>query len=95
MKVGTNRPPRFRSGSRDTFPGRELLVIGGNEFETQHIKGVTVEQFLLADGLPHPYPGEMEIATWTTGKALSRTLHPLRADWRAYKREKSNADHAP
>ena len=35
-------------------------MIGADEFETRHVKGIAVEQFLLADGLPHPYPGEVD-----------------------------------
>jgi len=42
------------------FPKRKLLVIGGSEFRSATIKGVTIEQFLLSDGLPHPYPGQVE-----------------------------------
>lgn len=42
------------------FPKRQLLVVGGSEFASATIKGVTIEQFLLADGLPHPYPGQVE-----------------------------------
>jgi hypothetical protein len=42
------------------LPKRRLLVIGRNEFRTASIKGITIEQFLLADGLPHPYPGQVE-----------------------------------
>ena len=41
-------------------PGRMLLVVGRDEFETPHVKGITIEQFLLADDLPHPYPGEVD-----------------------------------
>jgi len=44
------------------FPKRKLLVIGGSEFRSTSIKGVTIDQFLLADGLPHPYPGQVEDA---------------------------------
>ena len=42
------------------FPKRKLLVVGGSEFRSPSIRGVTIDQFLLADGLPHPYPGEVE-----------------------------------
>ena len=59
VKVGGTGPRDFAWFPR-TFPDRELVVIGGNEFETQQVKGLTVEQFLLADGLPHPYPGEVD-----------------------------------
>lgn len=42
------------------FPKRKLAVIGGSEFRSAAIKGVTIEQFLLSDGFPHPYPGQVE-----------------------------------
>ncbi|GMR23766.1 MAG: hypothetical protein BMS9Abin37_2230 [Acidobacteriota bacterium] len=42
------------------FPKRKLLVIAGREFRSTSIKGVTIEQFLLSDGLPHPYPGQVD-----------------------------------
>ena len=59
VKLGRTGPMDFAWFPR-TFPGRKLLVIGGSEFETPHVRGVTVEQFLLADGFPHPYPGEVD-----------------------------------
>jgi len=42
------------------FPKRKLLVVGSSEFRAASLKGITMEQFLLSDGLPHPYPGEVE-----------------------------------
>jgi predicted AAA+ superfamily ATPase len=45
-----------------TLPKRKLLVIGSGEFRSAAVKGITIEQFLLADGLPHPYPGLVENA---------------------------------
>jgi predicted AAA+ superfamily ATPase len=42
------------------FPKRKLLVIGGSEFRSTAVKGITIEQFLLSDGFPHPYPGQVE-----------------------------------
>ncbi len=62
VKVGRTGPGDFAWFPR-TFPGRNLLVISGNEFETPSVKGVTMEQFLLDDGLPHPYPG-LAAAPW-------------------------------
>jgi predicted AAA+ superfamily ATPase len=41
-------------------PKRKLIVISQSEFQGKNIKGVTIEQFLLADGLPHPYPGMVD-----------------------------------
>jgi hypothetical protein len=37
-----------------------LLVVGGGQFASSAVKGVTIEQFLLADGFPHPYPRQGE-----------------------------------
>ena len=59
VKVGRTGPRDFAWFPR-TFPGRKLLVVGADEFETSNVKGITIEQFLLADGLPHPYPGQVE-----------------------------------
>jgi predicted AAA+ superfamily ATPase len=42
------------------LPKRKLLVVSGSEFRAASIKGITIEQFLLADGFPHPYPGQVE-----------------------------------
>lgn len=55
-----------RSGPLDfvwfpkALPKRKLLVIGSGEFQSAVVKGITVEQFLLADGFPHPYPGQVD-----------------------------------
>ena len=59
VKVGRTGPMDF-AWFPLVFPGRKLLVVGRGEFETPHVKGITIEQFLLADGLPHPYPGEVD-----------------------------------
>jgi len=42
------------------FPKRHLLVIGGTEFRSMSVKGITLHQFLLSDGFPHPYPGQVD-----------------------------------
>lgn len=57
VKVGQAGPLDFEWLSR-VLPKRRLLVIGRSEFRTASIKGITIHQFLLADGLPHPYPGQ-------------------------------------
>lgn len=59
VKVGQTGPVDFVWFPK-VFPKRKLLVIGGSEFRSATIKGVTIEQFLLSDGFPHPYPGEVE-----------------------------------
>ena len=59
VKIGRAGPLDFTWFPR-TFPGGELTVIGGNEFRTVHATGVTMEQFLLADGLPHRSPRPAE-----------------------------------
>jgi predicted AAA+ superfamily ATPase len=59
VKVGQAGPWDFEWFGK-ALPKRRLLVIGRNEFRTASIKGITIEQFLLADGLPHPYPGQVE-----------------------------------
>jgi predicted AAA+ superfamily ATPase len=59
VKVGQAGPLDFEWFGK-ALPKRRLLVIGRNEFRTASIKGITIEQFLLADGLPHPYPGQVE-----------------------------------
>jgi len=58
VKVGRSGPLDFSWFPR-VFPRRKLLVVGGTEFRSQAIKAITVEQFLLSDGLPHPYPGQV------------------------------------
>jgi len=58
VKVGRSGPLDFGWFPR-AFPKRRLLVIGGGEFRSSSVKGITLEQFLLADGLPHPYPGQV------------------------------------
>lgn len=30
------------------------------EFQSTVVKGIAIEQFLLADGFPHPYPGQVD-----------------------------------
>lgn len=59
VKAGRAGPMDFAWFPR-VFPNRRLLVIGSHEFRAGLVKGITMEQFLLADGLPHPYPGEVE-----------------------------------
>ena len=59
VKSGRTGPMDFAWFPR-VFPGRRLLVIGTSEFRTSNVVGITMEQFLLADGMPHPYPGEVD-----------------------------------
>ena len=59
VKVGETSPVDFAWFSK-VFPQRKLLVVGGSEFRSASIKGITIEQFLLSDGFPHPYPGAVE-----------------------------------
>jgi predicted AAA+ superfamily ATPase len=59
VKAGKSSPLDFAWFSK-VFPRRKLLVIGGSEFRSARIKGVTIEQFLLSDGLPHPHPGQVD-----------------------------------
>lgn len=55
-----------RSGPLDlvwfakSLPKRNVLVIGNGEFQSAVAKGIAIEQFLLADGFPHPYPGQVD-----------------------------------
>lgn len=58
VKLGRSGPLDFVWFPK-VFPKRKLLVVGGSEFEAASVKGITVSQFLLADGLPHPYPGQV------------------------------------
>jgi predicted AAA+ superfamily ATPase len=58
VKIGRSGPLDFAWFPR-VFPKRKLLVVGGSEFRTPTVKGITIHQFLLADGLPHPYPGQV------------------------------------
>lgn len=58
VKVGQSGPFEFDWFSK-VMPQRTLLVIGRSEFRAAAIKGITLQQFLLADGLPHPYPGQV------------------------------------
>ena len=59
VKVGRTGPLDFAWFPK-TLPKRKLLVVGGGQFASSAVKGVTIEQFLLADGFPHPYPGQVE-----------------------------------
>lgn len=59
VKTGRSGPLDFVWVAK-TLPKRKLLVIGGGEFESNVVKGITIEQFLLADGFPHPYPGQVD-----------------------------------
>jgi len=59
VKVSRTGAPDFAWFPK-VFPKRKLLVVAGSEFRSTSIKGVTIEQFLLSDGLPHPYPGQVE-----------------------------------
>lgn len=43
-----------------SLPKRKVLAIGNGEFQSAVVKGITIEQFLLADGFPHPYPGQVD-----------------------------------
>lgn len=61
VKIGRSGPLDF-AWFPNVFPKRHLLVVGGAEFRSATIKGITINQFLLADGLPHPYPGQVEDA---------------------------------
>jgi uncharacterized protein len=58
VKIGRTGPLDFAWFPK-VFPRRKLLVIGGSEYRTSSVKGITLHQFLLADGLPHPYPGQV------------------------------------
>ncbi|MFO1466151.1 MAG: ATP-binding protein [Steroidobacteraceae bacterium] len=58
VKAGRSGPMEFGWFAK-MFPKRKLLVISNGEFQSSTVKGITVEQFLLADGLPHPYPGQV------------------------------------
>ncbi|MBS0612627.1 MAG: ATP-binding protein, partial [Proteobacteria bacterium] len=59
VKAGRSGPLDFVWFAK-TLPKRKLLVIGGGEFQSSAVKGITIEQFLLADGFPHPYPGQVD-----------------------------------
>jgi hypothetical protein len=57
VKLGRTGPRDFAWYST-VFPKRKLLVVSDSEYQASAVKGITIEQFLLADGLPHPYPGQ-------------------------------------
>ena len=59
VKLGKTSPLDFAWFPK-VFPKKKLLVVNQREFQTEQIKGITVEQFLLSDGFPHPYPGMVE-----------------------------------
>ncbi len=59
VKVGQSGLLDFAWFSK-VFPKRKLLVIGSSEFRSSAIKGMTIGQFLLSDGFPHPYPGQVD-----------------------------------
>jgi predicted AAA+ superfamily ATPase len=59
VKLGKVGPREFSWFSK-TFHKKKLLIIGAQDhpgFETPFSKAISLEQFLLADGFPHPYPG--------------------------------------
>lgn len=56
VKLGKVNPSEF-SWFPKVFPNKKLLIVCTERFETSFCKGVTLSDFLLADGLPHPYPG--------------------------------------
>lgn len=58
VKLGRSGPVDFAWFSK-VLPKRNLLVVAGDEFRSATLKGITISQFLLADGLPHPYPGQV------------------------------------
>jgi len=58
VKIGRSGPLDF-SWFPMALPKRKLLVIGGGQFESDAVKGITIERFLLADGLPHPHPAQV------------------------------------
>jgi predicted AAA+ superfamily ATPase len=59
VKVGQSTPVEFAWFPK-VFPKGKLLVIGNREFRSAAIKGITIDQFLLSDGFPHPYPGQVD-----------------------------------
>lgn len=59
VKIGRSGPLDFAWFPK-LFPKRNLLVIGGAAFRAATLKGITISQFLLGDGLPHPYPGQVQ-----------------------------------
>lgn len=59
VKLGKSGPLDFTWFNK-TFSKNKLLVISESEFETKNILGVTIEQFLLADGFVHPYLGMVD-----------------------------------
>lgn len=84
VKVGRAGPLDFIWFPK-TLPKRNLLVVGGGEFASSAVKGITVEQFLLADDAAsrevrhHPKPQaavdhfvdgrDIEVADFNTLKA--------------------------
>ena len=65
VKVGRSGPLDFGWFPR-AFPRRRLLVIGGGEFRSSSVKGITLEQFLLATACRIPTPARSAIRTSTT-----------------------------
>lgn len=59
VKLGKTGPLDFAWFPK-VFPSKKLLVISESEFETKQVKGITIDQFLLADGFLHPYPGSVD-----------------------------------
>jgi hypothetical protein len=59
VKSGRSGPLDFVWFAK-SLPKRKVLAIGKGEFQSAVVKGMTMEQFLLADGFPHPYPGQVD-----------------------------------
>jgi uncharacterized protein len=59
VKSGRSGPLDFVWFAK-SLPKRKVLAIGNGEFQSAVVKGITIEQFLLADGFPHPYPGQVD-----------------------------------
>lgn len=59
VKSGRSGPLDFLWFAK-SLPKRSVLAIGNGEFQSAVAKGITIEQFLLADGFPHPYPGQVD-----------------------------------
>jgi len=59
VKSGRSGPLDFLWFAK-SLPKRTVLSIGNGEFQSAVVKGITIEQFLLADGFSHPYPGQVD-----------------------------------
>src|SRR5690606_39475435 len=59
VKRGRAAPLEFTPHTK-RIGNKPLTVISQSGFRTEQVLGLTLHDFLWADGFPHPYPGEVE-----------------------------------